>query len=512
MSITGMPAMTSLAYGRMASSAWAAVDDLAGDLPPHNYNQTGFKDTYDAAKYCGDYASGHQIAYACAAAYSIKLPADSRAGTAAKIEAVIASVYGDRWLAEGAIVSAFLTASEAPPTWETITDTAAPSLLLSSPDPAPDIDAVTTPNWGAPLRRIVRSNAGPDTWYDATVTAGTATDATQYLHVIIRLSDYISVPQIALVDGGTKDSAWIEGGAAFDGTSLQVQFDRAVASDDNTIVLANEFLTADTADGARVDASSEVVNLTHSAGIFYSDANPPTTHLGDLVMMRRVIAMRNIDSTAPRFLSPSGQELGFGVCDDFSYLRGKIGVVYEKVDTFDVYRLFGVTIMRGSKTDGGFINGISFDTEVPAPPAGQIVRFSFYGMSGMLPAINLNGALVPQYSAYPHSITDDFIHGEATGFHLNVGIGGGSIFSGAINPETTPFATITLQPLGHHDITNDNIVADAVLPLPFPWELPRHAVIVVTANVIGYTDDWVAADKTSTAVIWEPNDITLHLV
>jgi len=227
MSITAMPAMTTLAYDRMAAAAWIELAEKESDLPPHDWAQSGFLDTYDAAKYCGDYAAGKQIAYACAACYTVKIPADALAGTVAKVEQIAATVYGDRWLSEGAILSAFLTSSATPPAWADIVDGS--TALASSPDPAPAADAVTVPDWQAPLRRITRSNTGPDHDYAATLAPATATDATAYLHVVIRLSDYISVPQLSIAGGGTRDSAWIEGGAKIDGTTLAVTFDRAVS-------------------------------------------------------------------------------------------------------------------------------------------------------------------------------------------------------------------------------------------------------------------------------------------
>lgn len=229
MTVTAMKAMTMTAYQRMASSSWLAVDEQTSDLPPHKYDQTGHLNTYDAAKYCGDYANGKQKAYACAACYSIRLPADARGASPAKVEAIIASVYGDRWLAEGAVVSAFLSVNESPPDWATIVDNT--SSLASTPDPAPAIDEVTVPDWQSPLRASVRSNAGPDHRYDAVITANVPSNATAYLHIVIRLSDYISVPKITLPDGTQKDSSWIEGGAAIDGATLQVQFDRVVLLD-----------------------------------------------------------------------------------------------------------------------------------------------------------------------------------------------------------------------------------------------------------------------------------------
>ena len=43
------------------------------------------------------------------------------------------------------------------------------------------------------------------------------------------MSDYLSVYKITLEGGVIKDNAWVEGGANIDGTTLQVQFSRAVS-------------------------------------------------------------------------------------------------------------------------------------------------------------------------------------------------------------------------------------------------------------------------------------------
>ena len=396
MSVTAMPAMTTLAYERMAAAAWLAVTDLEGDLPPHKYSQTGFLDAYDAAKYCGDYALGKQKAYACAACYSIKLPAEAQAGTKAKVEAILASVYGDRWLAEGAILSAFLTASATPPAWATIVETASPTYLASSLDPAPAADAVTVPDWGAPLRRITRGNVAPDHTYAATITAETATDSTAYLHIVIRLSDYISVPQLAVTGGGTRDSAWIEGGAKIDGTTLAVRFDRAVTPDAQaTLALINEFAYDDTGRndaglfGPLDNASAVALKYVQTAGILPNHEN------GDAAMMRRLLEMREAQSTG-QLNNLSGSTAGNLVARHLDAVGGYVGCLYSSIagpPAFHQYRLHGMLLARPTYTNNETVDGLSLDVEIPTLPAGQIVRIAMYAHAGpVAPALYSDGA------------------------------------------------------------------------------------------------------------------------
>ena len=219
MSCTAMEAMTALAYERMTGAAWVPLTGQTSDLPPHKYLQSGFQDGYDAAKYCGDYdsASAKQKAYAAAVCYTIKIPADALAGTVAKIEQVAATLYGDRWTSCGAVLAAILTSSPTPPTWADVL-----AATYSSPDPVTAVDDAD-PTWQAPLREVVRSNTTatgdplkPDTSCDAVIAVGV--DATAYLHVVLRLGDYIPTYL-----------AWVEGGAMLLGSTLAVTFDRDVS-------------------------------------------------------------------------------------------------------------------------------------------------------------------------------------------------------------------------------------------------------------------------------------------
>ena len=514
MSITAMPAMTTLAYDRMAAAAWIELAEKESDLPPHDWAQSGFLDSYDAAKYCGDYADGKQVAYACAACYSVKIPADALAGTVAKVEAILATVYGDRWLAEGAIISAFLTASATPPAWADIVDGS--TALASSPDPAPAADAVTVPDWQAPLRQITRSNTAPDNDYAATLAPATATDATAYLHVVIRLSDYIAVPQLSITGGGTRDSAWIEGGAKIDGTTLAVTFDRAVTPDGQAkITLLNEFNFDDTGRndgrlGGTIDNESAIaIKYTQTAEYL------PAQETGDATMMRRLLEMRETQTIA-QLSNISGTVSGNIVARHFDVLGGFVGCRYAAISgppAWHQYRLHGMLMSRSTCSNGETVDGLSLDVAIPTLPVGQIVRIAMYAHSGPLPYAHVGDGdrfacnIVTMASACDPAL----ILGTATSIGL-----GYFMVSTELNTDTVlpdPPQSVDVIPLGTYDLPGGSgLAANAKIPFAAPYTLPRFCVIFVAINVIGYTADWVAAPATSTAVQFKPSDLSLHIV
>lgn len=514
MSITAMPAMTTLAYDRMAAAAWIELAEKESDLPPHDWAQSGFLDTYDAAKYCGDYAAGKQIAYACAACYSIKLPAEAQTGTKAKVEAVLASVYGDRWLAEGAILSAFLTASATPPAWADIVDGS--TALASSPDPAPAADAVTVPDWHAPLRQITRSNTAPDNDYAATLTPATATNATAYLHVVIRLSDYISVPQLTLTGGGTRDSAWIEGGAKIDGTTLAVQFDRAVTPDGQAkIELRNEFSDDVTPNYTNSFGNyscnvESVFELVYPSGTF-----APLSEPGDYVMMRKLLAAREQQTISQAITWGRVYSLGNYVYPKFGTAGGKVGCVYENTanPAHHDYRLHGLWVGRSTMAMGEKVDGLSFDTAIPALPAGQIVRIAMYAHEGPMPdaVFNIDSDRHQcNVLSMASACSPDIIFGTAT--NCKMGHVGNTERIQADSLLDTPPVDVSLVPLGYYDISGGGLAANTKIPFADVYQLPRYVAIFAAINVIGYTSDWVAAPLASTAVTFQPQNMHLHIV
>jgi hypothetical protein len=525
MSITAMPAMTTLAYDRMAAAQWIEVSEQESDLPPHDWAQSGFQDSYDAAKYCGDYAAGKQIAYACAACYSIKLPADALAGTAAKVEAILATVYGDRWLSEGAIISAFLTSSATPPAWADIVDGS--TALASSPDPAPAADAVTVPDWKAPLRQITRANTAPDNDYAATLAPATATDATAYLHVVIRLSDYISVPQLSITGGGTRDSAWIEGGAKIDGTTLAVQFDRAVTPDAGPVLVAYHRNWGRTKYDPLYGPHSYDVDLSFRM-FRKNDALTGVKHYRALLAQQRypLAVLRSIDSDIDGTII----NLYKAQTVTTANFLGNAGFFKETAPFAEnctyamAWLLYGREVRGGGKT----VNAISFpDAAIAAPTVGMTLRLSVFGAVGGYHITNTGNpgdpneftfTVPPQMISFD-SVTDPKLFGGAS---TTLSFIQTANYESADDPQninqanynfdsTTIGASVPLTLLASVDITSA-IPAGTMVPFAAPYAVPDSGMIFCVLTPADVSDSYAVDKDTNDVVQWFPRDFNLHIV
>jgi hypothetical protein len=527
MSVTAMRAMTTQAYNRMAAADWAEATGETSDLPIHDFEQTGFKDGYDAAKFCGDYVAGKQAAYACAACYSIRIPAEALAGAKAKVEAIMATCYGDRWLAEGAIVSAFLSASPIPPAWATIVETASPTYLASSPYPAPAIDAVTVPDWQAPLRAYERSNTTDDNAYAATITPAAATDAMAYLHVVVRLSDYINIQLVPVyvkdattgkwvaVPGEFKDSAWIEGGAKIDGATISVQFDRAVdLGAQAKIQFINEF--GYTATGRNYLGFVPAIDNCCSIALKYNQTAglAPEHELGDAAMMRRLLEQREMQSIGQLNVILDAKPADNVVWGDFSGVGGLVGVTYNSLTgtpAFHRYRLHGVIIGRQTVTNQEIVDGVSLDVDIPALPVGMTVRISVYAHEGPIPAamysVEFGERLCNNVFTMETATNAAFILGTATAAKLGTG---SSLQMDSLL--TFPATEISLIPLGTYDVDATLIESGTKIPFAAPYKLPRYCCIIVSFAVIGFTSEWVPAPGVNSVIDFKPSDIHLHVV
>lgn len=531
MSITAMPAMTTLAYERMAAAAWLELAETDSDLPRHDPMQVGaWADTYDAAKFCTDYANGKQYAFACAACYTIKIPAEAQAGTKAKVEAVIATVYGDRWLGEGAIISAFLTASATPPAWADIIDGS--TALASSPDPAPAADAVTVPDWRAPLRQITRSNTAPDNDYAATLTPATATDATAYLHVVIRLSDYISVRQISATDGGTRDSAWIEGGAKIDGTTLAVQFDRAVTADAGEVLMALAQGWDRSSDSPLAGPPCYDVDL-HLA--YYRQNSTLLTgapHYRSLIeRMRWTPSMLNgtlTDGSAEIISRYDANLIHTALNNGKAGFFKSTATGYTNCNYAISWVLYGRTVL-GGKT----VSAISFpDASIAAPTAGLTYRLSVFGAAGGYSCTDTysDNSAKPSATFPPHMIsayaaTDPlFYAGESATPSLKfiqlVNAPKASVtyhqqhnmaIESALSAMIEIGATVPLTRLASIDVTAA-LAAGTQIQFDAPWAVPQVGVVYVALAPIAVTSEYTQSPDTADQLTFRPRDFHLHVV
>lgn len=194
------------AYAAMTAAEWTESDDGPA-VPPHHcdraspmpgdaYRQTwGYdKSTRTERSACG------------AVCYTVRLPADALGGEACGVASVSAKVFGDRYLECGAILTAILSEDAVPPAWGAIlADGASTSAIL--------VPAATDAHGD-----MIEPNKRADT--SATATLPVGEPAAAWLHLVLRVADYLAV----------RD-AWHEGGAMLDPDSIAVTFSRDVASD-----------------------------------------------------------------------------------------------------------------------------------------------------------------------------------------------------------------------------------------------------------------------------------------
>ena len=187
----------------------AADTESKSTFPARSATQSGFNALWDAFKFCGDYASGYQKAYAGMVAYRFKIPAAALSGPT-HITSIALPLYVDRWLVDGVRVAAYLSNSAVPPTdWTTCREGTV------------HVDAELPMEYTAdtpPVRIVVEK--------DETLTVSFApdTDALAYLYVIVSLEDYTTVRGF-----------WIEGAALIVGDRALTTFDGAIEPDASTV-------------------------------------------------------------------------------------------------------------------------------------------------------------------------------------------------------------------------------------------------------------------------------------
>lgn len=186
----------------------AADTESKSTFPARDARQSGFNVLWDAFKFCGDYTSGYQKAYAGMVAYRFKIPAAALSGPT-HITSIALPLYVDRWLVDGVRVAAYLSASPVPPTdWTTCREgtvhkDAELPMTYTEADP--------------PVRIVVEKNE------TLTVSFAPDTDALAYLYVIVSLEDYTTVRGF-----------WIEGAALIVGDRALTTFDGAIEPDAST--------------------------------------------------------------------------------------------------------------------------------------------------------------------------------------------------------------------------------------------------------------------------------------
>lgn len=201
------------AYEAMRAADWAETDGGPA-IPAHDYDADApapgdaYRQTwgYDAAARTERSATG-------AVCYSVKVPSDALTGEACSVVSVAAALVGDRWLDGGAIVSAIVSASAAPPPFSDFLAAPATTEAMLAPTPADKPEGAPA-NW-----RNLRA--------DATGTLALDVDAASdaWLHICLRVADYLFVY-----------GSWHDGGVMLNPESISVSFSRDVAADDTSVI------------------------------------------------------------------------------------------------------------------------------------------------------------------------------------------------------------------------------------------------------------------------------------
>ena len=194
------------AYAAMTAADWIESDD-GPSIPPHHFD-TKSSMHGDAYRQTWGYDKTRRTERsACGAVcYTVRLPADAISGEACSILSVSANVLGDRYLECGAIITAMLSDDEAPPPWAAILEDGVSSSAILVP--------ATTDAGGNDIEPNKRAETS------ATALLQIGDTASKYLHVVLRVADYLAY----------RD-AWHEGGAMLAPESISVAFSRDVTPD-----------------------------------------------------------------------------------------------------------------------------------------------------------------------------------------------------------------------------------------------------------------------------------------
>lgn len=326
------------AYDAMRTAGWMEVTEQQAAMPRHNFVQVGHEDKFDAYCFIGSYAAGFAHLYAGAVCYAVQIPADAREGTACTISAVTVQGYGDRYLAQGAILCAIPSTSPLPPTWaEVLAATAATAAEMI----------------------VVPSNTGTDTSETLSITISPAVNAHSYnyLHLVLRIADYTA-----------HRAGWYEGGAMIDGSTLAVTYSRDVFADDldECPVLAVP-RTVVNPDGTML-TSAGWDQAWRSAGIV--DVNEPADVAAQAAVWATAFGM--FPSAEMETLMPAtlGGDHPLGA---FLQLDAE-----RRAGCHASCRFLAI-----GQTDGRTMTKLTFDRAIPAPYAYTRVRLAVYAITDL---------------------------------------------------------------------------------------------------------------------------------
>lgn len=482
--------------GKLKTAPWVETDLLDAVHPVNSPSLGGFAgQAYDAYRQSGDAApgTGRQCVYGGMALYRFSVPA-SASGTF--INSLSLKVSGDKFLVGGLTIAAILSDSATPPTDWT---------LLRTGGVNATVDASSKFAASAVVAETATLVSQSQNRTDAiTLDLSDETSYHPWLWVAVSLTTFASY----------RREYWVEGSGALVGAECAVTFAGEVTPDVQAkIELRNEFSDAVTPNyinsfGNYSCNVESVFELVYPSGTF-----APLSEPGDYVMMRKLLAAREQQTISQATTWSTAYALDNGVYPKFGTAGGKVGCVYANTadPAHHDYRLHGLWVGRSTMAMEEKVDGLSFDTAIPALPAGQIIRIAMYAHEGPMPDAKSNNTRFKcNVLSMESACSPDLIYGSAT--TCKMGYVGSTESIQADRFFDTPPVDVSLVPLGYYDISGGGLDANTKIPFADVYQLPRAVTIFAAINVIGYTSDWVAAPLASTAVTFQPQNMHLHVV
>ena len=500
------------AYAAMMAAEWTESGDVPS-VPPHHFDNASpmpgdaYRQTWGYDK------STRTERSACGAAcYSVRIPADALSGEACGVASVSAKAFGDRYLECGAILTAFLSEDAVPPAWDAILADGVSTSAILVPA-ATDAHGDTIP----PNKRADTS---------ATATLPVGEPAAAWLHIVIRVADYLAV----------RD-AWHEGGAMLDPSTVAVTFSRDVAEDIPSKGGYPLFWQAPTIEGLSIwsyDASAVfAIEVPNPEWATFAPASTTWTasaqQLRELMFGIRMPGAIYPQDTGGRELFYGHMVLPYG-CNGWDHpapstVDGTIWTGYKlRTFTYPSSIYGGATLRLPVQHVASAIYPVAgvlpLKFNVLRAPAVAIgshlsVRLLAYRVASRPPLASTAGyygaevsIFHQQYKPYPipdHLDCENLLGGHGTSIAFHPSQGGGNDQPYPVYPSqppsTLPYYPVPISLIGAWTIT-DNIAAGTQYRLTTPLEVDGYAGLMLLAVPCDYSRGGAPASTDNVYCDW----------
>jgi hypothetical protein len=420
MALLATAAAAAQAEALLRIAPWVESADAQSTIPARDALRDGAEETFDAYKFCGNYASGYQRAYAGMAAYRFRVPADALTGPD-HVVSVALPLHVDRWLVDGARVAAYVSA---------VAEPSADLATLREGDAYADAELPMEYTEDVPPARIVIDKSKT-----LTITLPASTDALAYLYVVVSLEDYATVRGF-----------WIEGGAMLVGAEAVTTFDADVTADS---VLTEPYWAA----------TSQIGHTTVGTPNVYS--NSLLNWFARSVYGAAGLASDNADyipacirgALARRSPVASGTPTVIGVSSVWT------AAAYERQGFAD--SLYGLRLF--SAFPGQKFTKLGFRAAIPATTGAGRIRLVVYSFPGQ--PTGVTPSFIPEAATAAVIAADPFWKGTATVYD-----------DSRATYTMTNHLSVLLDPTGHADTTEWAIDLTATGPMTLVYAMHVESI------------------------------------